>query len=160
MPEPALVADATDHHTVTADKVVSLLGSDLLRGLDESVAVQRLGSDGPNTLPRAHGDSLLRRVLLQFHNPLIYVLLAAAATTLVLREYVDASVILAVVLVNALVGFIQESKALAALDSLRSMARGEARRPVKHHVERPTGSATRRRPATPVPSFARSVRAG
>jgi len=66
-------------------------------------------------------------VLLQFHNPLIYVLLAAAATTLLLREYVDASVILGVVLVNALVGFIQESKALAALDSLRSMARGEAR---------------------------------
>ena len=69
----------------------------------------------------------MRRVLLQFHNPLIYVLLAAAAATLLLGEYVDASVILAVVLVNALVGFVQESKALAALDSLRSMARGEAR---------------------------------
>lgn len=127
MPDPALATDLSDHHTATVDQVVSSLGSDQLRGLDESIAAQRLGSDGPNTLPRVHGDSLVRRVLLQFHNPLIYVLLAAAATTLVLREYVDASVILAVVLVNALVGFIQESKALAALDSLRSMARGEAR---------------------------------
>ena len=115
------------HHTVTVVDVVSSLGSDQVRGLDESVALARLDRDGPNTLPRAHGDSLLRRVLLQFHNPLIYVLLAAAATTLLLGEYVDASVILAVVLINALVGFIQESKALAALDSLRSMARGEAR---------------------------------
>ena len=117
----------TDHHTVAVNEVVSSLGSDQRRGLDESVAVLRLGNDGPNTLPRVHGDSLLRRVLLQFHNPLIYVLLAAAATTLLLGEYVDASVILGVVLVNALVGFIQESKALTALDSLRSMARGEAR---------------------------------
>ncbi len=127
VPDPALATDLTDHHTVTVDRVVSLLGSDQRRGLEESIAVQRLGREGPNTLPRVHGDSLLRRVLLQFHNPLIYVLLAAAATTLLLGEFVDASVILAVVLVNALVGLIQESKALAALDSLRSMARGEAR---------------------------------
>ncbi|RYC13437.1 HAD family hydrolase [Nocardioides zhouii] len=116
-----------DHHTRAVGEVVASLGSDDSRGLSESVAGRRLEADGPNTLPPAHGDSLLRRVLLQFHNPLIYVLLAAAAATLLLGEYVDASVILAVVLVNALVGFVQESKALAALDSLRSMARGEAR---------------------------------
>lgn len=127
MPDPSLTTALTDHHSATVDEVVSSLGSDRLRGLDEVVADQRLRRDGPNTLPRVHGDSLLRRVLLQFHNPLIYVLLAAAATTLLLEEYVDASVILGVVLVNALVGFIQESKALSALDSLRSMVRGKAR---------------------------------
>lgn len=103
------------------------LGSDAQSGLTESVAASRLDGDGPNTLPAGHGDSLVRRVLLQFHNPLIYVLLAAVGATLLLGEYVDASVISAVVLVNALVGFVQESRALAALDSLRSMARGEAR---------------------------------
>ncbi|MEO5654074.1 MAG: HAD-IC family P-type ATPase [Marmoricola sp.] len=129
VPDPTAVA--TDHaaapHSVPVGDLVSQLETDRHRGLEESVAVQRLGRDGPNMLPRVHGDSLARRVLLQFHNPLIYVLLASAATTLVLREYVDSSVILGVVLINALVGFIQESKALAALDSLRSMAHGEAR---------------------------------
>ena len=127
VPDPAPAAEVTEHHTVTSGDVVTSLGSHDSHGLDEAVAVRRLETDGPNTLPQAHGDSLVRRVLLQFHNPLIYVLLVAGAATLLLGEYVDASVILAVVLVNALVGFVQESKALAALDSLRSMARGDAR---------------------------------
>ena len=127
VPDPAPAADLIEHHTVTSGDVVTSLGSHDSHGLDEAVAVRRLETDGPNTLPQAHGDSLVRRVLLQFHNPLIYVLLVAGAATLLLGEYVDASVILAVVLVNALVGFVQESKALAALDSLRSMARGDAR---------------------------------
>ena len=127
VPDPAPAAEVTEHHTVSSGDVVTSLGSHDSHGLDEAVAVRRLETDGPNTLPQAHGDSLVRRVLLQFHNPLIYVLLVAGAATLLLGEYVDASVILAVVLVNALVGFVQESKALAALDSLRSMARGDAR---------------------------------
>ena len=124
---PPATVRRTDHHAVSVDEVVSLLDSDQHQGLEEPVAVDRLARDGANTLPAAHGDSLVRRVLLQFHNPLIYVLLAAALTTLLLGEYVDASVILGVVVVNALVGFVQESKALTALDSLRSMVRGEAR---------------------------------
>ncbi len=124
---PTVTPLRTDHHAIPVDEVVDLLGSDQHHGLEEAVAVNRLARDGANTLPAAHGDSLLRRVLLQFHNPLIYVLLAAALTTLLLGEYVDASVIMGVVLVNAMVGFVQESKALSALDSLRSMVRGEAR---------------------------------
>ena len=114
-------------HVLPAREVVASLGSDGSRGLGAPVAAQRLDRDGANTLPQAQGDSLVRRVLQQFHNPLIYVLLAAGAATLLLGEHVDAAVIAAVVLVNALVGFVQESKALAALDSLRSMARGVAR---------------------------------
>ncbi len=117
----------THHHAVPAPQVVELLGSHSQLGLAESEAAARLQIHGPNALPSAHGDSLLVRVLLQFHSPLIYVLLAAATTTLVLGEYIDASVILGVVLVNALVGFIQESKALAALEGLRSMTHGQAR---------------------------------
>ena len=118
---------AAEHHSAAVDDVVSVLGTDQRRGLDETVAAQRLERDGPNMLPRVQGDSLVRRVLLQFHNPLIYVLLASTVITFVLHEYVDSSVILAVVLLNALVGFIQESKALAALEGLRSMAHGRAR---------------------------------
>lgn len=131
MPSPSTLDPRPDHHrhhhAVPVEEVVAHLGSDRDRGLKEPIAVDRLARDGANTLPEARGDSLLRRVLLQFHNPLIYVLLAAALTTVLLGEYVDAAVILGVVLVNAMVGFIQESKALAALDSLRSMVRGQAR---------------------------------
>jgi magnesium-transporting ATPase (P-type) len=69
----------------------------------------------------------LIRFLLQFHHPLIYVLMAATAVTASLGEWVDAGVIFGVVLVNAVVGFIQESRAEAALDALASMMKTEAR---------------------------------
>lgn len=108
-------------------EVVEILHSDPDQGLGTAEAAARLLEHGPNTLPPAHRDSFVLRVLRQFHSPLIYVLLASAATTLALRSYVDASVILGVVLVNAIVGLVQESKALAALDGLRSMTHGEAR---------------------------------
>ncbi|MBY8853327.1 HAD-IC family P-type ATPase, partial [Saccharothrix sp. MB29] len=68
----------------------------------------------------------VRRLLGQFHNPLIYVLLGAAALTFALGEVVDASVVLAVVLVNALVGYLQEARAEKALDALVAMVRTEA----------------------------------
>ncbi|VXC46217.1 HAD-IC family P-type ATPase [Nocardioides sp. AX2bis] len=103
------------------------LGSDGRDGLTETDAAARLAEHGPNVLPEEAGDPVWRRALRQLADPLIYVLLAAAATTLVLREYVDASVIAAVVLVNATVGFAQETRALAALAGLRSLALAEAR---------------------------------
>ena len=129
VPEPTALSPnhPADHHAIAVGDVVSVLGSDPQRGLDEPVALLRLEHDGPNLLPQVQGDSLVRRVLLQFHNPLIYVLLASSAITFFLHEYVDSAVIMGVVLLNALVGFIQESKALAALESLRSMAQGRAR---------------------------------
>lgn len=123
-PADTLVAES---HALTPDQVARELGSDLTGGLGESDAASRLRRDGPNALPQAAGDPLIRRVLRQFHSPLVYVLLAAAATTLVLGEYVDSAVILGVVALNAVVGFVQESNALAALDSLRSMTHVEAR---------------------------------
>jgi cation-transporting ATPase F len=117
---------STAHHGLAAHEVVLLLGTDRLRGLSEADAADRLRRFGPNLLPEGGGVGALRRWLLQFHHPLIYVLLASAALTLAIGEPVDASVILAVVLVNALVGYIQESKAEAALDALRAMVRTRA----------------------------------
>ncbi|WP_292646900.1 HAD-IC family P-type ATPase [Nocardioides sp.] len=108
-------------------EVVLLLESDPHRGLTGQEAEERLARFGPNDLPSAKGAGLVRRILRQFHHPLIYVLLAAAAITAGLREYVDSAVILGVVLVNALVGFIQESKAEGALDALRTMVQTNAR---------------------------------
>jgi cation-transporting ATPase F len=85
------------------------------RGLTSAEAAQRLQRFGPNALRRFKRHGPLTRFLFQFHHPLIDVLLAATAITGLLGEFVDAGVIFGVVLVNAIVGFIQESRAEAAL---------------------------------------------
>ncbi|MGV7752960.1 cation-transporting P-type ATPase [Mycobacterium kansasii] len=118
---------STAHHGLSAHEVVLLLESDPHRGLSGGEAAERLERFGPNTLPVAARGGLLVRILRQFHHPLIYVLLAAGLITAGLREYVDSAVIFGVVVVNAIVGFIQESKAEAALEGLRSMVRTQAK---------------------------------
>ena len=80
-------------------------------GLSAAEAAQRLASDGPNRLTPPQKRGPLLRFLLQFHNVLIYVLLGAAVVTAALGHLVDTGVILGVVVINALIGFIQEGKA-------------------------------------------------
>ena len=122
-----VVIPADSHHALPAHEVVLLLETDSHRGLTADAARERLDRFGLNALPAPRGPGLLLRILRQFHHPLIYVLLVAAGVTAALGEYVDSAVILAVVLVNAVVGFIQESKAEAALQSLRAMVHTEAK---------------------------------
>lgn len=98
----------------------------MAKGLASDEAARRLERFGPNDLPKVRRHGPLIRFLLQFHHPLIYVLLAATIVTALLGEWVDAGVIFGVVLVNAVVGFIQESRAEAALDSLAAMMKTEA----------------------------------
>ncbi|TDB77323.1 HAD-IC family P-type ATPase [Micromonospora sp. KC723] len=115
------------HHALAVHEVVLLLETDTTGGLTDDEAAARLARFGPNALPATARGGPLRRLLRQFQNPLVYILVAAGVVTLLLAEYVDAAVILGVVLVNAAVGFLQESKAEAALDALRAMVRTEAR---------------------------------
>jgi cation-transporting ATPase F len=115
------------HHHLPAHEVLVLLQSDMEKGLTSEVAEERLGRFGPNVLPKFRRRGPLIRLLLQFHHPLIYVLMVATAVTASLGEWVDAGVIFGVVLVNAVVGFIQESRAEAALDALASMMTTEAK---------------------------------
>ncbi len=84
-------------------------------------AARRLAVHGPNRLPPPKRRSALARFAAQFHNVLIYVLLAAVAVTAALGHYVDSGVILAVVLANTVIGFLQEGKAEAALEAIRNM---------------------------------------
>ena len=112
---------------LAAHEVVLLLETDVASGLTTSAAEGRLRRFGANLLPEAEVSGPVVRFFRQFHNPLVYVLLAAGVITLVLGDGVDSAVIFGVVLVNALVGFVQESKAEAALDALRSMVGTEAR---------------------------------
>ncbi|TDD40882.1 HAD family hydrolase [Saccharopolyspora elongata] len=118
---------AAGSHSLSAQDVVRSLHTDLQRGLTELEAGHRLERYGQNVLPRAESAGPVIRLLRQLNHPLIYVLLVAGAGALVFGEGVDASVIFGVVLVNMLVGFVQESKAEAALDKLQAMVRTAAR---------------------------------
>ncbi|WP_407666455.1 cation-transporting P-type ATPase [Mycobacterium pinniadriaticum] len=117
----------TAHHGLAEHEVVLLLQTDPHRGLSDAEAAERLITFGPNTLPPPAGAGLFVRVLRQFHHPLIYVLLVAGAITAGIGEFIDSSVIFGVVAINAMVGFIQESKAESALASLRSMVQTDAK---------------------------------
>ena len=108
-------------HHLPAHEALVLLESDRERGLSRHEAARRLQRHGPNVLPRVERRGALLRLLLQFHHPLIYVLLVAAAVTYMVGEPVDASVILGVVIANAAVGFVQEARAEHALDALAAM---------------------------------------
>ncbi len=82
---------------------------------------------GPNRLPEGKRRSALMRFLSQLNNVLVYVLLGAGFTKLMLGLWIDAAIILGVVLINALLGFVQEGKAEKALDAIRNMLSAEAR---------------------------------
>lgn len=91
------------------------------QGLSGEEAAARLEQFGPNRLPSAKKQGPLKRLLRQFHNLLIYVLLASASLSLFLGHAVDAAVILGVVLVNAGIGFLQEGRAEQALEAIKGM---------------------------------------
>lgn len=111
---------AAEWHALPHEEVAGRLGV-TSAGLTPEEAQARLRAHGPNALPEPPGRPPLLRFLAQFNNALIYFLLAGAAAALALGHYVDAGVIVAVVLVNALVGFIQEGKAEQALRAIRNM---------------------------------------
>jgi magnesium-transporting ATPase (P-type) len=90
-------------------------------GLSADEAAQRLGAVGPNRLPAPPKEGLLKRFFKHFHDLLIYILIAAAAVTALLGHWVDTGVILGVVIINAIIGFIQEGKAEQALEGIRKM---------------------------------------
>lgn len=113
------------HHLAEED-VLAALKSHHQEGLDTNEAAERLRLFGPNAISSQATQSPLKRFLLQFHNPLIYILLVAGVVTLLLSEYIDSSVIFAVVFINAIVGFMQESRAESAINSLRKMLSSHA----------------------------------
>jgi len=111
---------ATQFHARTAAAALAAMEA-RPEGLTQSEALQRLERHGPNTLPRARQRSLIVRFLAHFHNVLIYVLLGAAIITAALGHFIDTGVILAVVIANAIIGFIQEGRAEQAMESIRQM---------------------------------------
>ena len=113
-------------HHLPETEVVDLLDADAQRGLDRLEAEERQRRFGPNALTPRKGRGPLLRFLDQFNQALVYVLLAAMLVKLALGGYVDAGVIFGVVLLNAIIGFVQESKAASALDALSRSLTTEA----------------------------------
>lgn len=110
----------TDWHTLTpADALAACQSTP--QGLSQTEAAQRLAQHGPNTLTAAAPPSAWVRLARQFNNLLLYVLMAAAVVTGWLGHWVDTGVIAAVVVLNAVIGFVQEGKAEAALQAIRHL---------------------------------------
>ncbi|MEZ0480285.1 cation-transporting P-type ATPase [Planococcus sp. SSTMD024] len=102
-------------------KVLDKQSVRLGEGLSDEEAVKRLEVWGHNELPEEKRPPAIIKFLKHFNDVLIYVLLAAALITVVLGHYIDTAVILAVVVINAAIGYIQQNKAEKALDSIRNM---------------------------------------
>ncbi|WP_417583848.1 cation-translocating P-type ATPase [Nitrincola sp.] len=113
-------------HHLDNQEVIASLESDAETGLSSNSATERRQTFGPNSISGQKSVSALKRLLLQFHNPLIYILLFATLVTLFLKEYVDSGVIFSVVIINAIIGFVQESKAEEAINSLKKMLSSSA----------------------------------
>ena len=113
-------------HHLPADEVIDLLDSDKEKGLDLFEVDDRQKQFGANVLTGKKRKGPLLHFLLQFHQPLIYILLVAGTVTALLQEWVDAVVIYGVVLVNALIGFVQEAKAVKAIEALAKTMTTEA----------------------------------
>lgn len=107
-------------HALSKEAVLEALDSDT-GGLDQAEAAIRLHQYGPNALPKPRPRSPILRFLAQFNSILIYFMMSAAVAAGVMGHPVDAAVIFAVVLANAIVGFIQEGKAEQALGAIHGM---------------------------------------
>jgi magnesium-transporting ATPase (P-type) len=123
--ENTKTADVPNWHALSIENVLQKL-SCTREGLSSDAARARLSQYGPNLLPQSPRRSPLKRFFMQFHDVLIYVLMGAAAITGLMADWVDAGVILGVVLINAVIGFIQEGKAEEAVDAIRSILTYEA----------------------------------
>src|SRR5690625_5908740 len=111
--DQALVADP---HATGPEDVLEALGSSE-KGLTADEASARLETYGPNALPTDTQESALKRLLRQFHDPMIYVLIGAAVLTTVMGHLIDTVVIAAVVITNALIGYIRSEEHTSELQS-------------------------------------------
>ncbi|MCB1766137.1 MAG: cation-transporting P-type ATPase [Candidatus Competibacteraceae bacterium] len=107
-------------HTLTPEQVLQELQT-TANGLSDEESARRLAACGPNRLHAPQRRGPVMRFLLQFHNVLIYLLLVSATITATLGHGVDTTVILGVVIINAMVGFVQEGKAESAMAAIRKM---------------------------------------
>jgi len=119
--------DMTEHwHSLSSEEMLSALSSKR-SGLSMNQAAERLQQYGPNELKVKKKTSPIVIFFRQFLSPLIYVLLIAAIISIVVEHFIDAWVIMAVLVVNAVIGFLQETRAEKAMEALLQMAAPKAK---------------------------------
>lgn len=110
-------APRTSWHSERAEEVLRTLGTSS-EGLSSEEAGQRLERFGPNVLPRARGITIPRLLWRQFNNPLLFVLIGTGLLALLMGKMIDGFVVLGVVVLNAIIGFVQEFRAGKAIEAL------------------------------------------
>ena len=118
-------ADAKHWHQIHHDELARLLEVNLSTGLSADEVHRRRKEYGPNRVTVRRGTPVWLKFLKQFNQPLVYILLVAVGVTAFLGEWVDSSVIFGVVIINAIVGFLQEAKAEKAIEALAKMVATE-----------------------------------
>ena len=113
-------------HQLPADEVVQLLGANVSTGLPAAEVQRRQKESGSNRVTAQRSTPAWLNFLKQFNQPLVYILLAAVSVTVFLGEWADFTVIFGVVLINAIVGFLQEAKAEKSIEALAQMIATEA----------------------------------
>ncbi len=114
-------------HSLPAEETAKTLGTDLERGLAPAEVVARQRRLGPNELIEREGPAFWQLLLDQFRQFLVIILIVAALISFFLGEWLDGVAILAIVILNAVIGVVQESKAEQALAALKKLAAPEAR---------------------------------
>ncbi|MDX1371731.1 MAG: HAD-IC family P-type ATPase, partial [Nitrososphaeraceae archaeon] len=115
-----------DWHTISGTEICHLLKTNIDTGLSSEEILERQEADGPNIISKKKETSKVELFLSQFKQPFVYILVIAGSITALLQEWVDSSVIFGVVVVNTIVGFIQEFKAGKAIDALSKIIITEA----------------------------------
>lgn len=118
MPEP---------YAISVEEIVAALGSNVASGLSSAEAAKRLEEHGPNELKEAPREPPWKRLLAQFTSLIVLVLIGAAVVSLFVGEGVDTIAILAIVLINGVLGFVQEERAEKSLAALKKLAAPKAR---------------------------------
>jgi Ca2+-transporting ATPase len=108
-------------HALEVNELSRALHSDTERGLTATEAAARLAQHGPNELPQAPPASPLKLFLGQFSSLIVWVLIGAAIVSGLLQEWIDAAAIIAIVILNAVLGFVQEFRAERSLEALKQM---------------------------------------
>jgi len=123
---PKEIIQSSQWHHLSVQEVIRHLDSNLETGLNSDITTKRRERFGANELKSKPGKSPLLRFLLQFNQPLLYILLIAGAIKAFLGQWVNAGVIWGVTLINAIIGFVQESKAESAIAALASSVQTNA----------------------------------
>ena len=114
------------YETLKEKEICRILDTDPQKGLTQEEAGRRLESQGENILKKGKEKNFWDMVQEQINDPMIFILFVAAAISMLLREFSDTGIILAVILLNTAVGVFQEGKAVKAMEALKKITAPEA----------------------------------